>query len=130
MKKLNIKNKKLLNENLIIFLYEFLFVISYIILQSILPNCPAKILFNIPCPFCNGRHAINELLKLNFISSLKYNIIILPIVIYLMIFNILLILECITGKRIAKTKNINKKIIVLVIILLLVISEIYNLINL
>lgn len=127
MKKI-FKNK-IIKNNFLILLSEIIFLLFYILIQTFLPTCPFRKIFNMPCPFCNGRHAVNALLKFDIISSLKYNILVLPLVIFFIIFDIVLIVEMLTNKEISRVKKMNKKILTLIIILLLILSLVYNLIT-
>ncbi len=57
--------------------------------------CPFKVFFNIVCPFCGLTHSVISLLHFDIISSIKYNCFGIFLVTFLVIYNLILILDII-----------------------------------
>ena len=73
-------------------------IIILLFLFTQLINCPClfKKIFKISCPACGLTRAFKEILKLNFISSLKYNILAIPLLIILFLLTILYLIDIFT----------------------------------
>ena len=111
----------------LILLGEGIFLGICLIILTKIP-CPFKMIFKIPCPCCGMTRAFYSILKLDIISSLHYNILLLPFIIILTIINILLVLEIIINKKILP-KYFNKKtykIYITISLILLIFSFIIN----
>ena len=91
-------------------------------------SCPFKKIFNIPCPFCGMTRSIYQLLKLNIIKSIKYNILTLPLALIISITDLIILFEILTNKNIYKNK-INIKSKFPIISILLILSIIWGIIN-
>jgi len=97
-----------------------------IIIKNITIPCLFKKTIHIPCPGCGLTRAFKEILQLNLLNAIKYNILSIPLFILLIILNTLLIIDII------KDKNITKYVILKIfkhyklIILLLLITELLN----
>lgn len=83
-------------------------------------TCPFKKIFHIPCPFCGMTRSYHELLKLNIIKSIHYNILLIPLIIILITIDIIILLEIIKNKKIISNMKIDKKILLLILILLII----------
>ena len=66
-------------------------------------NCIFKSIFHIPCPGCGLTRAFKLILKGHFIQSLKYSVLALPILLFLVLYLITLIYDII------KKTDINSK---------------------
>ena len=102
-------------------------IVYYLIfIKNITIPCLFKLITNIPCPGCGLTRAFKSILNLKFINAIKYNILSIPLFIFLIIINILLIIDIINNNNLTK-KLINKisKHYKLIIILLLI-TEIIN----
>ncbi|MBO5182799.1 MAG: DUF2752 domain-containing protein [Bacilli bacterium] len=113
-------------------LYIFIFFIIIIFLVLIYCHIPCffKLLFKLPCPGCGLTRAFLEIFKLNITKAFYYNILSIPLFIFLLYMFTLLINDIIN-----KSNNTFKKINTILakhrklIIVLLIISEFYNIYN-
>lgn len=115
MIKNQLKNIGIILSYLILFLLFFVFKINW--------TCPIKHLLHINCPGCGLTRSIRALLKLNIIESLKYNILGIPIVIFVILSTILILRDIIKNEN--KTLNriglfIKKYYIFLILIVVIV----------
>lgn len=62
-------------------------------------NCIFKSITNIECPACGLTRAFRSIIKLDFITAIKYNILSIPIAILVVVSAILLIYDIITRER-------------------------------
>ena len=101
-------------------------IVFLLIKSNIKLHCLSKLLFKTPCPGCGLTRGFRELLKLNIIKAINYNILVIPIIIFLIILNILIVIDLI--KNTNKVELFINKIIKypIIIILLLIITEILN----
>lgn len=119
MTKKNIYKILILLSFLIIFLLFFIFDLK--------SKCIFKKLFNIACPGCGLTRSIRAILSFDLIASIKYNILGIPLVLFITFSSIILLKEIIKGedKLIPYVKKILSKYYWLVI-LILVITMIIN----
>ena len=111
-------------------LYIFIIILEivfYFVIINIDIPCIFKLIFKIPCPACGLTHAFLSLFNLDIIGAVKYNILIIPIFIFILLINYYLIQDIVLNKNntiffINKVFKYYK-----IIILLLILSEIYNL---
>ena len=116
------------NKILILFLYLLIVLIFLICFKYKIP-CVFKKIFKIPCPACGMTRAFRSIIRLDFYSAFKYNILSIPIFILLITILILDIIDLVFKKNyITKLFNIIKKNY-LIIIILLIISWIVNLLK-
>lgn len=55
--------------------------------------CPFYFLFKIPCPGCGLSRGFIELFKLNFLGAVRYNILTIPLFLFLVFYFVLLLLK-------------------------------------
>lgn len=114
-------------ENILILLFGMLFVLIAIS-GTIKLNCIFKKLFNISCPGCGLTRSFRALLRLDIISSFKYNIF-GPILFIIIIVGIIFLIKDIImneDKTIKYTYKILSKYYYIVIICLLISMIINN----
>ena len=122
-------NKKKLN--IFLYLYLIFFILFIIVILALgLIQCPFKLIFDIPCPICGMTRAFRELFKLNISKAIYYNILSIPLFIFIIYFTISFIKDLINKE----STCINKIFLFLkkywiIIIILLIISEIFNIIH-
>ncbi len=81
--------------------------------------CPFFFLFKIPCPGCGFTRAFIALLRLNFLESFQYNLMCIPICIFLATYIFLLILK--KEQYVHNlTKKYRKQIIIICFVVMLV----------
>lgn len=113
--------------------YRFLFEIGIIGGTALVLNyfnirvCPFYNIFHIPCPGCGLSRAYDELIHLNFRQSIRYNILAIPILLFLISYFILVITK--REKIINTFLDKHKAIIIVISILLLILVEIININN-
>lgn len=116
-------------KNTIILVIELL--IGYILLNGLVPfNCFFRDYLGIRCPGCGLTRSFKSILNLNFKSAIYYNIIGIPLFIFLIIVTISLMIDIIkkTDKTIISLyKFLNNYYII--IILILIVTTIINNIN-
>lgn len=105
-------------------------VLSVIFLLGFDIDCLFKTTFHIPCPGCGLTRAFIEIVNFRFINSFNYNILGLPLFIFLIITFIVLIKDFICNNN-SYIKFINKLFnkYYIVIIILLLISWFINIIR-
>ena len=102
-------------------------IVYYLIfIKNITIHCLFKLLVKIPCPGCGLTRAFKSILDLKLINAIKYNILSIPLFIFLIISNILFIIDIIkkNNKSSIFIKRITKHYKLL--LLLLLITEIIN----
>lgn len=113
--------------NISIFLIEMiLFVLVFII--KIPLECVFQRYFNIVCPACGMGRAFFSIMRFDFFSAINYNILSIPLFIFIVIFSIGIVIDIIKGTKVTlnATEQFLKKNF-LVIIILIAISYGYNL---
>ena len=122
------KNKKL---NIVIYIYLIFFIalISLLIFNNKIP-CPFKYIFKIPCPFCGTTRSFKELFKGNITNALYFNFLTIPLLLFILYFLIIFIKDIVKNetKSLELLKRTFTKYYILIIILL-IISEIFNIIH-
>lgn len=118
----HLENKKEVN---ILVISGILFLLIILFFK---PICIFKKIFNIPCITCGMTRAFKCILKLDLINAIKYNILSIPLFIFIIIFFTLYIISIILNKNyIYKFYNYMVKNI-RIFIILLIISYIINLV--
>ena len=115
-------NKKALILDIIVLL-GLSFILSYFDIRV----CPFFSLLHIPCPGCGLTRSIISFVKLDIINSLKYNILGIPFVIFSFIYTLAFLFK--KDTLIDEFLEKNKKIIIILCIILFVIVEILNINN-
>ena len=112
-----IKNNKILELILLGAVSILFFIINIRI-------CPFYYLFKIPCPGCGLTRGLINIMKLDFITAMQYNILSIPLVILILIFVVLKIIK----KEVYLTNIIknNKKIIIVITIIITIVSFVIN----
>lgn len=92
--------------------------------------CIINKLFSIPCPCCGITRSFIYLLKGEMAMSLKYNILTIPLMIFYIIYIFLDIRDIIKKENTVNTALTKYKVYIIFIgIILLIISEIKNIVN-
>ncbi len=110
---------------IILLLSEIIF--TYLIFANkINSNCLIKKYLNISCPACGFTRAFKSIINLNFIEAIKYNLLSIPVFIFLIVINIILIYDIFFNKK--KTDKIFMFIskYTILIIIILIINTIIN----
>lgn len=89
--------------------------------------CPFYNIIHIPCPGCGLSRAFNEILHLNFYASIQYNILGLPILLFVVFYLIATILG--SEHYIKSFLLKHKKIVIFFIALICIVVEIINIRN-
>ena len=120
------KNKKL---NILIYIY-LIFFITLILLLILLKKIPCffKIIFKIPCPFCGMTRSFHEIIRFNIIDALYYNFLTILLILFI-IYSIILFISDIRKNETKILNLITSKKFYVVLIILLIISEIFNIIH-
>ena len=104
-----------------------------IVLLYVIPNinigCFFRNNFNIYCPGCGLTRAFLEILNLDFIHALKFNIISIPLFIFIVIINFILLYDIIFNKNKIRSIFINLSKYSNIILILLLVSFVINNIN-
>lgn len=75
-------------------------ILAYLIIhKNIIIPCIFKKVLTFSCPACGLTRAFKSLLRLDFINAIKYNILLLPVLIFLLILNSLLIYDIVKNKK-------------------------------
>ncbi len=77
----------------------FFLILSIYTLISDIPLCPIKNVFGISCLGCGMSRAFLALIKLDFISAIKYNVLSIPLLIGIIIYCVLLTLGIIFNQN-------------------------------
>ena len=106
---------------IILLLTEITFIYLIFIKQITIP-CASKKIFNLSCPACGLTRAFKSLLKLDITKALNYNILSIPILIFLIIINITLVYDLITNRDETNKlfKTLGKHYISIFIILIII----------
>lgn len=111
------------------FLFDIIVLIGLLIIFSYfdIRICPFFYFFKIPCPGCGLSRSVICLLNFDLVSSLKYNILGIPLIICCFIYFLLIIFNKsdLMNKFVIK----NKIFIILVAIIILIIVEFININN-
>lgn len=121
-------NKNRIINILIILAEVFLFILVFVI--KIPLECQFQRYFGICCPACGMGRAFFRIINLDFVGALKYNIISIPLFIFIVVFTIGILLDILnnTGTTIKKVEKLfSNKYFLLISILVMIISYIYNL---
>lgn len=115
-----IKNNKILELIL-------LGVVSILFFTINIRICPFYYLFKIPCPGCGLTRGLFYILKLDFITATKYNVLSVPIAILILMFIIFKIIR----KEVYITNVIkeNQKLIIAITIIITIVSFVVNINN-
>ncbi|MGN0992472.1 MAG: DUF2752 domain-containing protein [Bacilli bacterium] len=117
------------NYKFILFIFGILLVFGILVVFVFDINCLFKTIFNIPCPGCGLTRGFRALFKGNLIEAFNYNILTIPIFLFLIISAFLIIFDII------KKTNFLEKYLSLftkhyfIIIFLITISFIVNIIK-
>lgn len=96
------KNKQILFAFLLLFIFGLLVVFAFDI------NCVFKSVFGIPCPGCGLTRGFRALLSGNFIRAESYNILTIPIFLFLLFIVILMAIDLVNRSN--STERVLKKI--------------------
>lgn len=114
----------------LILLFIGILICSYICEYYDVTICLFHNIFHIPCPGCGLTRAIKLIMQLKVIESFQYNIIAIPVLLYILFLIFCYSYEAITKKNIfSKLFKKYKNIIIVISIILVIISWIYNLFN-
>lgn len=81
-----------------IFFILFILTLFLLIVKLMPVSCIFYIATGIYCPACGMTRAFNSILKLDFISALSYNILSIPLFIFIIISFIMLIIDLLKNK--------------------------------
>ena len=108
----------------------FVLIIIYLFYLANIRICLIYNLFKIPCPGCGLTTSVMYLLKGDFLSSLQYNIITIPLIVIYIICSCWYIIDMLSDKQtLKKVISENNKKIIVVSIIIFIISFIKNLTN-
>lgn len=124
---MNSKIKKMLQLELgILFLVLIIFIIVKTNLIYIMPNCLINTYLGILCPSCGGTRCVINLIQGNFMQSFLYHPIFFITIIYLMLVNILYIINVFKKKEVLTFLYPKTKFWIIFIIILLIFTIIRN----
>lgn len=124
---MNSKIKKMLQLELgILFLVLIIFIIVKTNLIYIMPNCLINTYLGILCPSCGGTRCVINLIQGNFMQSFLYHPIFFITIIYLMLINILYIINVFKKKEVLTFLYPKTKFWIIFIIILLIFTIIRN----
>lgn len=125
-KKLSIKKKQALHSIFAGFAY---FTVLYIITLTIKGSlCPINRLFGISCFGCGMTRAFASILKMDFLTAVKYNVLSIPLFIFILLYCVLAIIDFLLEKSFIEIIEIqlSKKYMFIIYAILLVGSYIIN----
>lgn len=124
---MNSKIKKMLQLELgILFLVLIIFIIVKTNLIYIMPNCLINTYLGILCPSCGGTRCVINLIQGNFMQSFLYHPIFFITIIYLMLINIIYIINVFKKKEVLTFLYPKTKFWIIFIIILLIFTIIRN----
>lgn len=125
-------NKKIRNMILIELGILLLVLIIYIAIKTgiveLIPKCVVNTYFHILCPACGGTRCVINFFNGNFANSFMYHQIFFIIIIYLIVLNIIFIINSFRKKEIAKNLYPNNKFWIIFIIILAIFTILRNII--
>ena len=92
-------------------------------------NCLFKTILSIPCPGCGLTRAFRELFQGHILNALNYNILSIPIFIFLSVYTIIIFVDLITKKNYLNKYLLFFKRHYIILIILVIISFIINIIK-
>jgi len=92
-------------------------------------NCLFKTILSIPCPGCGLTRAFRELFQGHILNALNYNILSIPIFIFLSVYTIIIFVDLITKKNYLNKYLLFFKRHYILLIILVIISFIINIIK-
>ena len=113
------------NKRLIIF-FLLLSIFLLLILFNFKFNCPIKSIFHIACPGCGLTRSITSLLHLDILNSIYYNILGIPLFLFLVTSYLLIVIDIIKKRNYLQSFLHRLSKYYLVIIILLIITFILN----
>lgn len=97
-------------------------VLGYLILSGkVFMNCIIKQIFHISCPACGFTRAFRAILKGNLLEAMQYNLLSIPVFLFLIVVNGYLIYDIVTNRKKIDSffEKLGKCIVPILIILLL-----------
>ena len=88
------------NWKTLFFVFEGIVLYVFLYYHISIP-CFFKLLFSVPCPGCGMTRAFREIFNFHFISAFSFNILAIPLFLYLLFFNILLFYDIFFKKNIS-----------------------------
>ena len=113
------------NKRLIVF-FLLLSIFLLLILFGLKFNCPIKSIFHISCPGCGLTRSITSLLHLDILNSIYYNILGIPLFLFLVTSYLLIVIDVIKKRNYLQSFLHRLSKYYLVIIILLIITFILN----
>ena len=86
------------NWKILIFIFEGIGFYTLMFFNISIP-CFFKLFFSLPCPGCGMTRAFLEIFHFNFVSAFSYNILAIPLFLYLLLLNCLLFYDTIFYKN-------------------------------
>lgn len=111
----------------IIFLVLIIFTIISQNLITFLPQCPINHFFNILCPSCGGTRCVINFVLGNFAKSFFYHPVFFITILYLLLVNILYIINTLAKTKVATFLYPKTKFWIVFLIILLIFTIIRNL---
>ena len=112
----------------ILFLVLIIFIIAKYKIFSIIPKCIINSIFGIECPSCGGTRCVVNFILGNFQESFTYHPIFFITLIYLIIVNLIYIINSFRKKEILKWIYPKSKFWIIWIVVLMMFSFIRNII--
>lgn len=115
-------------------LIESIFILGFlaVFIFNIPMPCIIKRSIGISCPSCGITRSFYSILRLDFVSAIKYNILGIPLFIFFLISFIVILVDIILNKD-TYLKNMNKilqnKVFIIILFLLILLSTIINNVN-